>query len=64
MKCLQCLLAGLHACVSFLCFYVSCFYTNLYISFIYEDIFTKVAKNVYSCENMSVKHFVIFLKTK
>ena len=27
-----------------------------YISFIYEDIFTKFAENVYGCNNMSVKN--------
>ena len=27
--------------------HLSCFHINLYISFIYEDIFTKYAENVY-----------------
>ena len=34
------------------------FKVKLYIVFIYEDIFTKFAENVYGCENMSVKKFV------
>ena len=32
-----------------------CFYTNHYISFNYEDIFTKFAVNVYSYENISTQ---------
>ena len=40
-----------HACV-----YLSHFYVNLYVTVIYEDIFTKFAENVYGCENMSVKN--------
>ena len=43
---------------------VSHFYISLYISFIYEDIFTKYAKNVYVSENMSVKKFGLVLKNK
>ena len=35
--------------------HLSHFYINLYIAFIYEDIFTKFAESVYGYENMSVK---------
>ena len=31
-------------------------------SFIYEDIFTKFAENVYGCENMPVKILLLILK--
>ena len=41
-----------HACVR-----LSHFYINLHVSFIYQDIFTKFAENVYVCENMSIKKF-------
>ena len=44
------------------CVCLSYFYFNLYISFIYEDIFTKFAENVYGYENMSLKYFVLILK--
>ena len=37
---------------------------NLYVSFIYEDIFTKFTLNVYCYENLSVKNFVLILKNK
>ena len=47
-----------HACMHVFAY----FYINLYISFIYEDILTKFAENVYGCENMSVKNFVSFRK--
>ena len=40
-----------HACV-----HLSHFKIKLYISFSYEDIFTKFTENVYGCENISVKH--------
>ena len=54
MKCLlcvrACMLVVVHACV-----HLSYFVINLYIAFMYEDIFTKFAENVYGCENMSVK---------
>ena len=43
---------------------LSNFYTNLHISFIYEDIVAKFAENVYGYENMSVKHFVLIVKNK
>ena len=33
------------------------FYINLNISFIYKDIFTKFAGNIYGYENMSVQNF-------
>ena len=46
-----------YACVCF-----SYFLINLYITFIYEDIFTKFAENVYGCENMSVTNVVLILK--
>ena len=46
------------------CLQLSHFYINLYILFIYDDIFTKFAKNVYGSENMSKKFFLIILKNK
>ena len=55
MKCLPCV----HACV-----HLSYFLINLYIAFIYEDIFSKFAENVYGCENMAVTNFVLILKNK
>ena len=44
------------------CMRLSHFYTILYISFIYEDIFTNFAEKIYGCESMSVKNFVLNLK--
>ena len=44
--------------------HLSHFYINLNISFIYKDIFTKFAGNVYCYENMSVKNFGLILKNK
>ena len=41
---------------------LSHFYINLNISFIYKDIFTKFAGNVYGYENMSVQNFGLILK--
>ena len=40
------------------------FYINLNISFIYKDIFTKYAGNVYDYENLSVQNFGLILKNK
>ena len=40
------------------CVHLSSFYINLYISFIYEDVFTLIVKNVYSYKNF------IFIKKK
>ena len=40
------------------------FCTNLNISFIYEDIFTKFAGNVYGYENLSLENFSLILKNK
>ena len=40
------------------------FYINLNILFMYKDIFTKFADNVYGYENMSVQNFGLILKTK
>ena len=40
------------------------FYINLSISFIYKDIFTKFAGNVYGYENLSVQNFNLILKNK
>ena len=40
------------------------FYINLNISFIYEDIFTKFAGNVYGNENLSLRNFSLILKNK
>ena len=42
----------------------SCFCINLNISFIYEDIFTKFAGNVYGYENLSLQNFSVILKNK
>ena len=36
--------------------------SRLNISFIYEDIFTKFAGNVYGYENLSLKNFSLILK--
>ena len=43
---------------------LSRFCINLNISFIYEDIFTKFAGNVYGYENLSLKNFSLILKNK
>ena len=40
------------------------FYINLNISFIYKNIFTKFAGNVYGFENLSVQNFSLILKNK
>ena len=40
------------------------FCINLNISFIYEDIFTKFAGNVYGYENLSLKNCSLILKNK
>ena len=48
-----------HACVRVR---LSHFYINLYISAIYEDIFTKFEETIYGYENMFVKSCVIILK--
>ena len=40
------------------------FCINLNISFIYEDVFTKFARNVYGYENLSLKNFSLILKNK
>ena len=47
-----------HACV-----HLSHFKIKLYIPFIYEDIFIKSSENVYGCEKMAIKNFVLILKT-
>ena len=47
-----------------LCIPLSRFYINLDISFIYKDIFTKVAGNVCGYDNLSVQNFALFLKNK
>ena len=52
MNPLLCMHACLHACVR-----LSHFLIKLYISFSYEDIFTKFVKHVYCCKNMSVKNY-------
>ena len=44
------------------CLSVCCI--NLNISFVYEDIFTKFAGNVYRYENLSLKNFSLILKNK
>ena len=46
-----------HTCVC-----LSHVYINLYVSFIYEDIFTQFTENVYGRENMDVNKFVFILK--
>ena len=50
---------SVHACVHV---YLAHFYINLYISFNYEEIFTKFAENIYVSENKSVKILSSFLK--
>ena len=40
------------------------FYVNLYISFIYKDIFTKFTRNVHGYEYMYVHTFGLILKNK
>ena len=40
------------------------FYINLNISFIYKDIFTKFAGNVYGYKNLSVQNFGLILRKK
>ena len=39
-------------------------YKDFYISFIYEDTFTKSTENVYVYENMSVKKLALIFKNK
>ena len=56
------LLVCMHACLCMCMCALSYFFTNLYVTFIYEDIFTKFAENVYGCKNMSVTNFVLILK--
>ena len=46
-----------HACVC-----LSHFKIMLYISFSYEDVFTKFAENVCGCEDMSVKNSGTYFK--
>ena len=55
----QCMCDGVHECVC-----PSLFYINLNISFIYKDIFTEFAGNVYGYENLSVQNFGLILKNK
>ena len=40
------------------------FYIDLNISFIYKNIFTKFAGNVYGYKNLSVQNFRLFLKNQ
>ena len=40
------------------------FYINLNISFIYKDIYTKFAGNVYGYDNLSVQDFGLILQNK
>ena len=40
------------------------FYINLNISFIYKDIFTKFAGNVYGYKNLCMQNFSLILKNK
>ena len=54
---------SVRACVC-ACFHSSRFYINLNISFIYKDIFTKFAGNVYGYKNLSVQNFGLILKNK
>ena len=46
------------------CIRLSHFCINLNISFIYEDIFTKFAGNVYGNKHLSLKNFSPILKNK
>ena len=43
---------------------LSCFCINLNISFIYKDIFTKFAGNVYGYKNLSLQNFSLISKNK
>ena len=52
-----------HACVR-VCVSLSCFNINLNFSFIYKDIFSKFAVNVYGFENVFVENFGLILKNK
>ena len=53
----------MHVCVH-ACVRLSHFYTNLSISFIYDDIFIKFAENVYGSENLSVRNLSSNSNTK
>ena len=57
MKSLLCACMCVCACVL-----LTQFYLNVYVSFIYENIFSRFAGNVYSCENMFAKNFILILK--
>ena len=46
------------------CVHPSRFCINLNISFIYKDIFTKFAGNVYGYENLSLQNFSLIWKNK
>ena len=46
------------------CVRLSGFNINLYISFIYKDIFIKFEGNVYGYENLSTQNFGLILKNK
>ena len=47
-----------------ICASMPCFYIKLKTSFIYKDIFTKFAGNVYGHKNMPVQNFGLILKNK
>ena len=46
------------------CVHLSGFNINLYISFMYKDIFIKFAGNVYGCKNLSLQNFSLILKNQ
>ena len=54
------MLSCMNACM---CVFITFLNHKLYISFSYEDIFTKFAEDVYGCENMSVKNRSSHFKT-
>ena len=60
-------LPNMHVCVrESVCpsVHSSRFYIKLNISFIYKDIFTKFAGNIYGYENLSLQNFSLILKNK
>ena len=54
---------SVHACVQE-CICLSRFYINLNISFIYKDLFTKFAGNVYDYKHISVQNFGLIWEDK
>ena len=52
---------SMHVCAC-VCVFLTFLHQPLYISFIFEDSFTKFVENVYGWENMYVKKFVLIKK--